>query len=128
NLVRTWGAQRFADIDPDNFFDFQVSRPRVTLEDGKTRRIEWPETVSYHARPPGFDRDVVLLLGIEPNIRWRTFGELVVGLAKDLGVDFVVTLGALLADVPHTRPAPITGSASTPELVEELKLQMSRYE
>jgi proteasome assembly chaperone (PAC2) family protein len=127
-LVRVWEAERFADIDPENFFDFQVTRPQVTLVEGTTRQIEWPETVFFHARPDGLDRDVVLLLGIEPNIRWRTFTSLVVGLATDLGVDLVVTLGALLADVPHTRPAPVTGSATSQEMVRELGLQQSRYE
>jgi predicted ATP-grasp superfamily ATP-dependent carboligase len=127
-LTRAWEAERFADIDPEGFFDFQVARPQVTLVDGETRKIDWPETAFFHARPPGFDRDVVLLLGIEPNVRWRTFAGLVVKLATDLGVDLVVTLGALLADVPHTRPAPVTGSASSADLVQELGLQLSRYE
>jgi proteasome assembly chaperone (PAC2) family protein len=127
-LVRAWDADRFADIDPENFFDFQVTRPQVTLVEGTTRQIDWPETVFFHARPEGLDRDVVLLLGIEPNIRWRTFTSLIVGLAQDLGVDLVVTLGALLADVPHTRPAPVTGSATSEEMVRELGLQQSRYE
>jgi proteasome assembly chaperone (PAC2) family protein len=127
-LVRAWDADRFADIDPENFFDFQVTRPQVTLVEGTTRQIDWPETVFFHARPEGLDRDVVLLLGIEPNIRWRTFTSLIVGLAQDLGVDLVVTLGALLADVPHTRPAPVTGSATSEDMVRELGLQQSRYE
>ena len=116
-LVRAWDAERFADIDPENFFDFQVTRPQVTLVEGTTRQIDWPETVFFHASPEGLGRDVVLLLGIEPNIRWRTFTSLIVGLAQDLGVDLVVTLGALLADVPHTRPAPVTGSATSEEMV-----------
>ncbi len=127
-LAKTWDAERFADIDPEEFFDFQVTRPHVTLIDGETRRIEWPETSFLHARPEGLDRDVVLLLGIEPNMHWRTFSELIVGLAKQIKVELVVTLGALLADVPHTRPAPVTGSASDPELVEQLGLGTSRYE
>ena len=93
-----------------------------------TRRIDWPETGFYHARPEGLDRDVVLLLGIEPNLRWRTFTELVVGLASELEVELMITLGALLADVPHTRPSPVTGSASDSELVERLGLSASRYE
>jgi predicted ATP-grasp superfamily ATP-dependent carboligase len=93
-----------------------------------TRRIDWPETGFYHARPDGLDRDVVLLLGIEPNLRWRTFTDLVVGLAADLGIELMITLGALLADVPHTRPSPVTGSASDSDLVERLGLSSSRYE
>ena len=127
-LAKTWDAEQFAEIDPEDFFDFQATRPHVSLEDGLTRRIEWPETGFYHARPEGLDRDVVLLLGIEPNLRWRTFTELVVGLASELEVELMITLGALLADVPHTRPAPVTGSATDSELVERLGLSASRYE
>jgi proteasome assembly chaperone (PAC2) family protein len=127
-LAKTWDAEQFAEIDPEDFFDFQATRPHVSLEDGLTRRIEWPETGFYHARPEGLDRDVVLLLGIEPNLRWRTFTELVVGLASGLQVELMITLGALLADVPHTRPAPVTGSATDSELVERLGLSASRYE
>jgi predicted ATP-grasp superfamily ATP-dependent carboligase len=127
-LARLWGANRFADVDPEGFFDFQATRPHVSLVDGVTRQIDWPETAFYHAQPRRLDRDVVLLLGIEPNVRWRTFTNLVVGHAQGLGVELVVTLGALLADVPHTRPSPVTGSASTPELVRELNLSTSRYE
>jgi proteasome assembly chaperone (PAC2) family protein len=127
-LAKTWAAERFAEIDPETFFDFQATRPHVSLEEGLTRRIDWPETGFYHARPEGLDRDVVLLLGIEPNLRWRTFTELVVGLARDLGVELLITLGALLADVPHTRGAPVTGSASDSDLVERLGLSASRYE
>ena len=127
-LAKTWEAEQFAEIDPEDFFDFQATRPHVSLEDGLTRRIEWPETGFYHARPEGLDRDLVLLLGIEPNLRWRTFTELVVGLASELEVELMITLGALLADVPHTRPAPVTGSATDSELVERLGLSASRYE
>jgi proteasome assembly chaperone (PAC2) family protein len=127
-LAKAWDARRFAEIDPEGFFDFQSTRPHVRLENGLTRRIDWPETVFYHARPEGLDRDAVLLLGVEPNLRWRTFSGLVVDFARELGVELVVTLGALLADVPHTREAPVTGSASDPGLVERLGLQASRYE
>src|ERR671910_867187 len=127
-LAQAWQARRFADLDPEEFFDFQAVRPHVALEGGITRRISWPETVFYHAAVPDGDRDAVLVLGFEPNLRWRTFTGEIVGLAQELGVELVVTLGALLADVPHTRPAPVTGSASDPKLVEELGLASSRYE
>jgi proteasome assembly chaperone (PAC2) family protein len=127
-LAKTWSAERFADVDPEHFFDFQATRPHVSLEEGLTRRIDWPETAFYHARPDGLDHDVVLLLGIEPNLRWRTFSELLIGLTRELGVELMITLGALLADVPHTRPAPVTGSASDPDLVQRLGLSSSRYE
>jgi proteasome assembly chaperone (PAC2) family protein len=127
-LARTWSAARFADIDPENFFDFSSTRPHVSLVDGQTRQIDWPDNAFYHATIPGTDRDAVLLLGIEPNLHWRSFTELITGLATDLGVQLVITLGSLLADVPHTRPSPVTGSATDAELVERLGLQPSRYE
>ena len=127
-LARLWGADEIADIDPEGFFDFQATRPHVSLVDGITRQIDWPETAFYHAKPHRFDRDVVLLLGIEPNVRWRTFSGIVTELAQDVGVELVVTLGSLLADVPHTRPSPVTGSASDEQLVQRLGLQPSRYE
>jgi proteasome assembly chaperone (PAC2) family protein len=127
-LARTWGAARFADIDPETFFDFSSTRPHVSLVDGQTRQIDWPDNAFYHASIPGSDRDAVLLLGIEPNLHWRSFTELITGLATDLGVELVITLGSLLADVPHTRPSPVTGSATDAELVERLGLQASRYE
>src|SRR5438034_11015930 len=127
-LAKTWNAARFAEIEPEGFFDFQATRPQVSFVEGTTRKIDWPDNAFYHATIPGLERDAVLLLGIEPNVRWRTFTGLVTGLAKDLGVDLVVTLGSLLADVPHTRPSPVTGGATDPELIERLGLQRSRYE
>jgi proteasome assembly chaperone (PAC2) family protein len=127
-LAKNWGAERFADIDPEEFFDFQSTRPHVSLVEGMTRKIDWPENAFYHGSLPGTDRDAVLLLGVEPNLRWRAFSGLINDLAGDLGVDMFVSLGALLADVPHTRPAPVTGSASDQKLVEELGVSASRYE
>ena len=127
-LAKSWDAERFAEIDPEEFFDFQATRPHVSLVEGMTRRIDWPENAFYHAPLPGTDRDAVLLLGIEPNLRWRTFASLVLDLAQELGVEIFVSLGALLADVPHTRPAPVTGTASDPELVQQLGVSASRYE
>jgi len=127
-LARQWEAEQFAEIDPEEFFDFQVNRPTVRLDEGLQRRLEWPENALYHARIPGTQRDVILFLGQEPNTRWQRFARLIVDLGVELGVGLVVSLGALLADVPHTRPAPVTGSASDQALVEELGLQLSRYE
>src|SRR5919201_5351803 len=111
-LAKVWEAERFAELDPEGFFDFQATRPHVSLEEGMTRRIDWPENAFYHAAIPGADRDAVLLLGIEPNLRWRTFSGIVVDLARELGVELVITLGSLLADVPHTRASPVTGGAT----------------
>jgi proteasome assembly chaperone (PAC2) family protein len=127
-LSRSWHAEKFASIDSEQFFDFQSTRPHVALVEGTVRRIDWPENVFEHARPARSERDAVLLLGTEPGLRWRTFAGLVSGLATELGVELVVTLGALLADVPHTRPAPVTASASDASLMEELGVQPSRYE
>ena len=126
-LARLWNAEKFAEIDPEGFLDFQSTRPHVSLDEGLTRRIEWPENAFYWTRAGGA-RDVVLLLGVEPTLRWRTFCGLVIDLARDLDVQLAVTLGSLLADVPHTRAAPVTGAASDPKLVADLGLQHSRYE
>jgi proteasome assembly chaperone (PAC2) family protein len=127
-LAKTWAAARFAEIEPENFYDFQATRPHVSLVEGQTRHIDWPENAFYHSSIPGLDRDAVLLLGIEPNLRWGTFTGMIVDLARDLGVELMITLGSLLADVPHTRPSPVTGGATDTELIERLGLQRSRYE
>ena len=127
-LAREWGAEVFAEIDPENFYDFQAVRPNVSLEEGMTRKLEWPSNTFLHAPIPDLDRDVVIMLGVEPNLRWKTYSQLVLGLAPELGVELVVTLGSLLADVPHTRPAPVSAAASDTSLVEELGVEPSRYE
>ena len=127
-LARQWGAEAFAEIDPENFYDFQAVRPNVSLEEGMTRKLEWPSNTFLHAPIPDLDRDVVIMLGVEPNLRWKTYSQLVLGLAQELGVELVVTLGSLLADVPHTRPAPVSAAASDTSLVEELGVEPSRYE
>lgn len=122
------GATRFATIDPEEFYDFQATRPEVRLVDGLTREITWPTVEIYEARVPRAPRDLVLLTGSEPSMRWRTFTQLVVDLAEALGVQLVVALGSLLADVPHTRPIGISGTASDPALVDRLALAPSTYE
>jgi len=127
-LAKLWGARKFADIDPELFVDFQATRPHVSLEEGRTRKIDWPENTFFRASIPGANRDAILLVGVEPNYRWRTFSEIIADLARELGVELAVTLGALVADVPHTRPSPVTGAATDPHLVDELGLQLSRYE
>src|SRR6478672_6505147 len=127
-LAQAWAAEQFAEIDSEAFYDFQATRPMVSLVDGVTRQIDWPENIFLHAPLPGGGRDVILLLGVEPSLRCRTFCTHVTELATSFGVELVITLGSLLADVPHTRPAPVTGSATDPELIEQLGLQASRYE
>jgi predicted ATP-grasp superfamily ATP-dependent carboligase len=124
----TLGARRFAKIDPEEFYDFQAARPQVKLVDGETRQIVWPAVEIYEARVPRAPRDLILLVGTEPSMRWRTFTKVVVELAEALGTQLVVTLGALLADVPHSRPVSVTGLASDPVLISRLGLTKSSYE
>ena len=121
-------ATRFAQIDPEDFFDFQATRPRVALTDGQTRELQWPSVEIYEARVPRAPRDLVLLSGAEPNFRWRSFTRLIVDLAEALGTQMVVTMGALLADVPHSRPVSITGLSSDEALIERLGLHPTSYE
>ena len=127
-LARAWEARTFARFDPEEFYDFTATRPQVRLVDGETRSIEWPDNEWQAAAVPGGGHDVVFLHGVEPQLKWRTFCQGVVDIVTDLGVEMVVTLGALLADVPHTRPVRVTGTAGNRELVERLHLQRSRYE
>jgi proteasome assembly chaperone (PAC2) family protein len=131
HLEDAWDAEPFAAIDPEDYYDFQVNRPTVSLDetaDGTVRRIEWPTTRLSIVRLPSASRDAVLVRGLEPNMRWRGFCDEIVALARELGVDMVVTLGALLSDSPHTRPVPVSGTASDASTAEHLDLQQSRYE
>jgi proteasome assembly chaperone (PAC2) family protein len=128
HLARVWSAKKCASIDSEDFYDFQAVRPQVHLEDGLTRRITWPENDFWAAELSGLDRDAVVLVGTEPNLRWRTFSQLIVEAAEAYSVDLVLTFGALLADVPHSRPVHISGTAADEKLVERLNLQRSRYE
>ena len=122
------GAELVAQVDPEEFFDFQANRPTISLAEGQAREVEWPGNVILTASPAGAERDLVLLAGTEPNLRWRGFSEGLAEAAETLGVEMVITLGALIADVAHTLPVPITGLASDPELVERLELSRSNYE
>ena len=121
-------SEPVAALDPEEFYDFQVTRPTIRLTEGQTREIEWPTNAIFASRAPAAERDLILLSGIEPNTRWRSFSTAVLDAAERLEVEMVVTLGALLADVAHTRPVPITGLASDPELVDRLGLSRSSYE
>jgi proteasome assembly chaperone (PAC2) family protein len=127
-LARRFGGRRFAWIDPEEHFDFQSTRPRVELADGVTRSIVWPTNECMAALVKGSEHDLVVLIGVEPNVRWRSFCRAVISVAVETRCELVVTLGALLADVPHTRPTSITGTATDPQLISRLGLQRSRYE
>jgi proteasome assembly chaperone (PAC2) family protein len=122
------GATRFASIDPEEFYDFQSTRPQVRVDEQGVRDITWPVVEIYEARVPRAPRDLVLVVGHEPSMRWRTFSQLVIDLAEALGAQLLVSLGALLADVAHTRPIAVTGIASDRSLVDRLELPGSTYE
>jgi proteasome assembly chaperone (PAC2) family protein len=122
------GATRFAQIDPEDFYDFQATRPRIELVEGRHRQVQWPSVEVWEARVPRAPRDLILLSGPEPSMRWRTFCQLIVDLAEALDTQLVVTLGALLADVPHSRPVGITGFATDERLQERSDLHPSSYE
>jgi len=128
HLELIWDAKPLAAIDPDDYYDFQVNRPTVSLVDGVSRRIEWPTTRCSVCRPPGAANDVVLMRGVEPNMRWRGFTEEILDVIRELGVQTVVPLGALLSDTPHTRPTPVTGSSYDVASAERWGLENSRYE
>ncbi|MDX6522626.1 MAG: hypothetical protein QOI17_139 [Gaiellales bacterium] len=117
-------AERFALIDPDPFVDYQQTRPTVTLIDGQVRQVEWPDTEILASE----QHDIVIVLGPEPNMRWRAYADAICGLAQQIGVELVITLGALLADTPHTRPVPVSSTASDQELIAQLALTRSNYE
>lgn len=121
-----WASEPMAEIDAEEFFDFTSTRPQVAMSDGAVREIVWPTTELTAGSEGGID--VVVLLGTEPQLRWRTFCEQVVGVARELDARMVITLGALLADVPHTRPTSVIGTALDAALVERLDLQRSTYE
>jgi proteasome assembly chaperone (PAC2) family protein len=128
HLQLSWDATPLAEIDPDDYYDFQVTRPTVHMVDGVTRRVEWPTTRLTVCRPPGSATDVVLVHGIEPNMRWRRFCVELLEHVERLGVTTVITLGALLADTPHTRPVPVTGTAYDTASATKFGLEHSRYE
>lgn len=124
----TFDSELIAEVDPEEYFDFQANRPTIVLSEGQTRQIEWPHNHLIAVRVPAADRDLVLFDGTEPNLRWRTFSETIATAADALGVEMVITLGALVAEVSHTLPVPVTGLASDEKLVEELDLMRSNYE
>jgi proteasome assembly chaperone (PAC2) family protein len=125
-LTSRFGATKVAAIDPQDHFDFQSVRPTVELADGVTRDLRWPANEFFAVPMEG--RDLVVLRGIEPNLRWSRFCGDVLDVAAETGSEMVVTLGALLADVPHTRPVRVTGATTDPDVMARLGLHHSRYE
>ena len=127
-LSRTSGARPFAALDIEEYLDFQAARPTVELVDGVVRTVNWPSLSLFGGSLPGGGRDLVLLLGVEPNLRWQSFCDDVIGVARKTGCEIIVTLGALLGDTPHSRPIKCTGSATDEVLAARLGMQRSRYE
>ncbi len=128
HLRDVWDLELAAELDPEEFYSFTDTRPQVAFDEGGLRHIEWPSNRFWAGAIPEKDRDVVVLEGIEPNLRWRTFGEHIAGVAEELGATLVVTLGALLTDIPHTRPTSVIGTADSAELITRLDLRPSSYE
>jgi proteasome assembly chaperone (PAC2) family protein len=127
-LRESFDATEVARIDSEDFYDFTAVRPTVRLSEGRARVIDWPENVFYAAEIQGAESDLVILRGVEPSLRWRAFTQQVTAVARELDVRMVITLGALLADVPHTRPVAITGLASDEDLIERLGFERATYE
>jgi predicted ATP-grasp superfamily ATP-dependent carboligase len=127
-LASALHASRFARVESEEFFDFQANRPCIRFTDSRKREIVWPGVEVFEARAPKAPRDLVLVQGVEPSMRWRAFCTQVIDLAEALGVQLVVSLGALLGDIPHSRPVALTGHASDPSLVERLEMHSSSYE
>ena len=129
-IWRSLSARKFAEIDPEEFYDFTQTRPYSVRTKNGLRRVNWPANEFAWAVIPGTDEGVMFYLGVEPNLRWRTFSNGIAGLAKDHGVETVVHLGALLDAVPHTRDVRLTGTATGPDmrdLLEELSIRSSNY-
>ena len=127
-LIDRFAADEVAHVDPEDFFDFTAVRPTIRFEEGRTRAIDWPDNSFHAAIVRGADRDVILMQGVEPSLRWRAFTDSVIEAAQTMGVKMVITLGALLADTPHTRPVSLTGLSSSEGLIDRLGLHRSYYE
>lgn len=127
HLLQAYPGQRFAEVDPEDYYDFQVNRPIISVGDRGVREITWPATTAYATSISG-GPDLVVVRGIEPSMRWRSFISEIIGLAFELDVERVITVGSLLADTPHTRPVPVTSVASDPAIAERLGVELTRYE
>lgn len=128
HLLEIWDSEWLGEMDPEEFYDFSVHRPEATFDEHGKRQIVFPTTRLFLAKPPKGGRSIVVMRGIEPNNRWRGFTEEVLGIIRELDIRLVVTLGAMLAETPHTRPIPVHSSASDPDLVARFGFEPSRYE
>ncbi|MDP1711893.1 MAG: PAC2 family protein [Candidatus Nanopelagicaceae bacterium] len=128
HLLNTWSASLIAQVDPEDFYDFQVNRPMVSVDHSKFRTLTWPTTEVFGIATPQYDFDLVVVKGIEPSMKWKTFAANILDLADDLDVAMILTLGSLLADTPHSRPISVSGSGTHPDIAERLGVEVSKYE
>ena len=128
HLLNLWPSQLIAEVESEEFYDYQVNRPQIFLDEEGERELSWPTTTVHTVTVPDFDRDLVIVTGVEPSMKWRTFVGELLSLGEDLNISLVVSLGSLLADVPHTRPIPVTLSAGNTALAKRFEVEMSRYE
>jgi len=128
HLLSLWPSQLIAEVESEDFYDYQVNRPQIFLDDNGDRELSWPTTTIHAITVPEFSRDLLIVTGVEPSMKWRSFIGEILSLGEDLDISLVVSLGSLLADVPHTRPIPVTLSAANSALAKKFEVEMSRYE
>jgi proteasome assembly chaperone (PAC2) family protein len=128
HLLTVWTHKEIARLDPENYYDFQVNRPFIKVDEAVVREIIWPNTLIYAVSTPNLPHDFLIVKGIEPSLRWPTFVGEILDLADDYEVSSLITLGALLADAPHTRPITVTGSGAHPDIAQRLGVEISKYE
>jgi proteasome assembly chaperone (PAC2) family protein len=128
HLLASWSHHKLATMDPENYYDFQVNRPSISLDAKVVREIVWPNTVVFEVSTPHLENDFLLVKGIEPSMRWRSFVRELLDLADDYEVSMSIALGALLADAPHSRPIVVTGSGAHPDVAKRLGVEISKYE
>ncbi|MFM7500424.1 MAG: PAC2 family protein [Actinomycetota bacterium] len=128
HLLSLWPSQLIAEVESEDFYDYQVNRPQVFLDEDGERELSWPTTTIHAVSVPDYDRDLIIVTGVEPSMRWRSFVGEILSLGEDLNISLVVSLGSLLADVPHTRPIPVTLSVANSTLAKKFEVEISRYE
>jgi len=135
HLLGSWTDPSFdvvpeliADVDPEEFYDFQVNRPMIYVDESSVRNLTWPGTQIYALRTPTLDHDFIVVRGVEPSMKWKTFTSDLLDLAEDLEIDLVITMGSMLADTPHTRPITVSGSGAHPDIAQRLGVEISKYE
>lgn len=128
HLLASWTHHKLAIMDPEEYYDFQVNRPSIKVDERVVREIVWPNTVVFEVSTPHLDNDFIVVKGIEPSMKWRTFASELLDIADDYEVSMSITLGALLSDSPHTRPITVTGSGAHPDVAERLGIEVSKYE